>query len=89
MRFSNAEPVCGRYNWSDTSPSLAVVDAIAVVEDVEPTDLHQTLGTTLYDQLDPEALDSLVTSASHVTISFTIGEYRIRIDGDELAISFE
>ena len=43
-------------NIDDTSPTEAVVDAVAEVHDCEPTDLPP-----LSDVLDPEALDGLFT----------------------------
>lgn len=68
----------------DLSPSQAVVQQIAALEGVEPTDLR----TPLYDSLDPEALDDLVASAlgrgldPRLTVVFTFAGYEVRVAGD-------
>uniref|UniRef100_A0A7D5GJ94 Halobacterial output domain-containing protein n=1 Tax=Natrinema halophilum TaxID=1699371 RepID=A0A7D5GJ94_9EURY len=69
----------------DTPPSIAIVRAIAVIEDIDPTDSPTDLGITLYDHVDPAALDSIVTSGdtdSTITIDLTIRndhQYSIRV----------
>ncbi|USZ73565.1 HalOD1 output domain-containing protein [Natronosalvus halobius] len=40
----------------DTPASIAILEAIATIEDVDPTDSPTDLGTTLYDQIDPQHL---------------------------------
>lgn len=72
------------YDWSATSPSIAAVTALATVIGVDSTDLD----STLYDYVDPDALDALVRdqNSERVTVSFTIDRYRIRFDGDELSV---
>ena len=51
------EPPAESFDWTAAeSPSNAVVDAVSVVSDVEPTEL-----TPLYDAVDPDALDSIFT----------------------------
>ena len=77
------------YNWSNTTPSIAVIDAIAAIENVEASDLEGSLDAPLFNYIDPEALDRLVTSDSQITVSFTFGEYHVLIDGDELSVSYE
>lgn len=76
-----------RFDWMETTPSFAIVSAIAAIENVDPTDLPQVLGTPLYTYVDPEALDTLVTDDRHVALEVAVGDYRIRIDGDELRIT--
>jgi hypothetical protein len=80
---SGANAVHGQYDWSTSRPSITVINAIAALENVEPTDLSMTL----HNHIDPEALDELVTTDSHITISFTLNEYPAWIDGDKLAIT--
>ena len=77
------------YDWSNTAPSTAVIDAIAAIENVEPSDLEGSLEAPLYNYIDPEALDRLVTRDSQITVSFTFGKYHVLIDGDELSVSSE
>lgn len=76
----------GRYTWSNTTPTVAVVNAIAGIEGVDPTDLSTALGTTLYEQIDPEALDALVIAGRHPEIAFTVADYRVEIDENNVSI---
>ncbi|RQH02584.1 HalOD1 output domain-containing protein [Natrarchaeobius oligotrophus] len=76
-----------RYDWSRTTPSFAVVDTIAGLEGVDPVDLSTAFGTTLFDHVDPESLDTLVTADGNVSIAFPIDDYFVRIDGSVLCIS--
>lgn len=46
---------------NETPPSIAIVRAIAVIEDTDPIDSQTDLGITLFDHFDPTALDQLVT----------------------------
>ncbi|WP_290810339.1 HalOD1 output domain-containing protein [Halovivax sp.] len=48
-----------RYD-NDTPPSVAIVRAIAAIEDVDPRESPDTLGIALHDHLDSAALDRLV-----------------------------
>lgn len=82
-RESGANAVHGQYDWSTSRPSIAVINAIAALENVDPTDLS----VILHNHIDPEALDALVATDSHITISFTLNEYRVKIDGDKLVIT--
>lgn len=75
------------HDWTETSPSVAVLEAIAAVEGVSPTDLHTDHNITLYDSVDLEALDALLTHDSEVTVSFTVDDYRVHISGELLTIS--
>lgn len=62
------------------SITLAIVDAIAALEDVEPTKLDP-----LYYYIDPEALDALfrdATSKGSRRLTFTYREYEITVAGD-------
>lgn len=74
------------YDWSQTPPSMTVVEALATVEDVSSTELTQRLGGPLYEYVDPGSLDSLVSGSQDISISFAIDSYRIHIDGSELTI---
>lgn len=77
------------YNWSNTSPSIAVINAIAAIENVESSDLEGSLDAPLFNYIDPEALDKLITSDSQITVSFTFDEYHVLIDGDELSVRYD
>lgn len=75
------------YDWSVTAASTATIAALATLEEVDPVELSDVFGTPLYDHVDPEALDTLVAGEGHVTLSFLIDDYRVRIDGEELTIT--
>lgn len=82
------EPLIRRtYDWSATAASMATLTALGTLEEVDPVELSDVFGTTLYDHVDPEALDALVAGEGHVTLSFLIDDYRVRIDGEELTIT--
>ncbi|ADB62090.1 hypothetical protein Htur_3226 [Haloterrigena turkmenica DSM 5511] len=76
----------------DTPPSIAIVRAIAVIEDVDPMDSPAELGLTLFDHVDPTALDRLVAETpgrSTVTVDLTIHTdhyYCVRIRGNHLIV---
>lgn len=75
-----------RHDWSNTPPSLAVIQALASIEDVDPAGLD----LRLHEYIDPEALDRVVANSREdsVAISFVIGRYRVAIDDDELTVGY-
>ena len=63
---------------STTNPSQAIIERIADLEGICPTELTPPL----YSAVDPDALDALVSSPageSSVSVRFTYKEYDIRI----------
>ncbi|MBZ6496189.1 HalOD1 output domain-containing protein [Natrinema longum] len=84
-----SESVHHHYDWATTEPSMAIIGAIASLEEVTPADLSTTLDNTLYDYVDPEALDALVTADSRLVISFSIADYGVRITEDGLTIRYD
>ena len=79
---------CIDYRYDgDTPPSVAIVQAIAAIEDVDPMDSPTDLGITLYDHVDPTALDRLVTGNSGdsaVSVDLTVHndyQYDVRVQG--------
>ncbi|WP_224448274.1 HalOD1 output domain-containing protein [Haloprofundus salilacus] len=80
---------CRKYDWSATAASMATLTALGTVEEVDPVELSDVFGTTLYNHVDPEALDTLVAGEERVNLSFSIDDYRVRIDGEELTISHQ
>lgn len=66
---------------SGRSPSVAVVEAIAAVEDVDVTELDP-----LFDDVDPEVLDQLFgqgdASASTKSLKFTVDNWTVFVRGD-------
>ena len=64
------------------APSEAVVEAVAALEGVEPTTLE-----TLYDHINPEALDHLFADSSGATVptklcTFTYCGWNVFVRGD-------
>lgn len=86
MNYS--ESVQSQYDWSNIAPSQAIVKAIASIENVEPVDLSVEEDWTLHDHVDPEALDTLMDEDDPVSVSFTVGAYKIQIEGRTLQICF-
>ncbi|WP_306059841.1 HalOD1 output domain-containing protein [Natronococcus wangiae] len=78
---------------SRVSPHVAVIDALASLENIEPTAVDTELGIVLYDYIDPAALNSLVTSGTEtndVEISFEIDSdetYSVTITADRVTVA--
>lgn len=72
-----------RYDWTETPPSMAVVEAVA---DAAGRDM--TAIDPLYEHFAPDALDALVrsnggpTADGNTTVSFHFGDYRVTVAGD-------
>ncbi|AGB38912.1 HalOD1 output domain-containing protein [Natronococcus occultus] len=57
----------------DTAPTVAVLETIAALEDVDATTLGDEFGLVLHDHLDPAALDAMFTSEfTRASVSVTI-----------------
>ena len=71
-----------RSDWSGTGqPSIAVVEAVADATDRDPLAVD-----SLYDYLDTDALDALVTptedgTGADVRVSFTYDSVRVLVEG--------
>lgn len=79
---SGAESTCMiRHEWGGSdSPSTAVIEAVAAATNHDPTDMPP-----LYDHIDPDALDLLMTPraddrANAITVSFIYEDVAVRID---------
>lgn len=70
---------------AETPASIAVVQAICTLEHLEPTTAVTELGFTLYEHIDPEALDMILTDGTgsgETVITFkveTTDEYIVEI----------
>lgn len=69
-------------DWSARTPSVAVIEAIATVESVDPANFSPLL----HQHVNTEALDELVTGSSNISVSFSFEGYQVQIDGDQLTI---
>lgn len=74
-----------QFDWTETRPSAAVTEHISAMTGREQTDF-----APLYETIDPEALDSLIGSASRsapVSISFEYAGHSVTVRSDgELVI---
>lgn len=77
------EVVRGRYEWSSTRPSTAVIESVAAAADRAPTELEP-----LYNYVDPDALDALVRAGSTqategvTTLVFRFDGYDVTVYSD-------
>lgn len=68
------------YDWSVTSPSTAVVSAVAATLDCDPETLDP-----LYESIDPDAFDAVVQSGrastpeGNITVSFTYAAHQVTV----------
>jgi len=77
------------HDCADISPSLAVVEAIADLADVDPVDLADETGIVLYEHVDPDALDALVAdrpAGVDVDISFSVDDYRVSVGDTSVVV---
>ncbi|MFD1685837.1 HalOD1 output domain-containing protein [Halobellus litoreus] len=77
------ETVRARYDWESTPPSTAIVETIAEATGDNPTALEP-----LYESVDPDALNALLTSVPSRTagrdlrISLSVDGHAITVFGD-------
>jgi hypothetical protein len=69
---------------NDESPTIRIVEAVANVLDVEPTNLDPPLGFVL----DPDALDTLCGMDGHISVSvqFQYADCHVTIDDDDIIV---
>lgn len=72
-----------QYDWSETSPTRAVVQALAGAANCGPTDMDP-----LYDYVDPDSLDAIVgrsrtaTDGRGMMVSFPVESRQVTVHGD-------
>ena len=72
-----------QYDWSSTSPSIAVMETIAAVSDCRQEELDP-----LYERINPDSLDDIVDprftkrADARSTVSFGYGEYHVTVRSD-------
>lgn len=85
---TDAPPIArNRYDWSETPPSLAIVQSLSEVEN-DPLDVTTSTSKTLSDYVDPDALDALYETQNRELPStvVTIEAYDVSISGQEIAV---
>ncbi|WP_440769583.1 HalOD1 output domain-containing protein [Natronorubrum sp. DTA28] len=83
----NETSVQRQCDWSTATPSTTAINVIAAIEDIDPVALSEQLETTLFDHVDPEALDTLLATSADIEISFALEEYTVRLDEGTVAVS--
>lgn len=77
----NGDRVLGTYHWNGggQSPSLAIIDALADLQDVAPTKLE-----ILHNSIEPEALDTLLCHDpdGQIVVEFRRGDYLVTVQED-------
>jgi translation initiation factor 2B subunit (eIF-2B alpha/beta/delta family) len=59
------------------SPSVAVIETVAKLEDSDELDIT----TPLYDYINPDALDRLLTENPAASVSFEYDSYQVVVEG--------
>lgn len=80
---SRDSPLLERQYGAETPASVAVIGAVATLEDTDPIEFATEFGVTLNDWLDPKALDQLVGTGDGlgtVAVEFLALDYRVRVD---------
>ena len=86
--YGEPAPIHEAHHDADDSLSVTIIDALASVEGVDPTDTD----LRLYDEIDLEALDALFrrdSGAGHWRFEFSVLEYRVIVDADGHISIFE
>lgn len=76
-------PVLAEREHDDTTPpSIAVVYALSTALETDPVECSTEHGFTLYDYVDPEALDTLLADdrrEGRVTVELSVNDHLLRI----------
>ncbi|KAA9398918.1 hypothetical protein Har1130_11970 [Haloarcula sp. CBA1130] len=76
----NPDTLHAEFDWGAVSPSVAVIQTVAIAADREAIEL-----APLIETLDPDALDELFTHSSGpdsaVSLSFQLGQYAVTVTG--------
>lgn len=72
--------------WTGSDPMPEIVESLADIEGVSPSDLSNELEGPLYNYVDGGALKRLITHSEGVSISFTVESYRVELDDRQLTI---
>lgn len=86
--FNGDGTVVVEYSPDESTPtSIAIVRAIAAIEDVDPIDLE----CTLHDYVEAEALDRLTAhdGLGRLGVDFSVCGYRVRVDNSDTITVFE
>lgn len=74
------------YDWTETPPSVAVVEALADIKNVAADTPAAERRIEIADHVDPDALDRVLERGG-AEVSFDLKRYRVHVDGEELTVS--
>lgn len=80
------EPVTREYDWTTDSPCFAVIDTIARYEGIDTDRMSEQL-PPLHTTVDPDALDSLLTSSATLDFSFTYADYHVSVTDETVTVA--
>ena len=85
---SVSETVRVEHGSDGPSPSRAVIEAVADAASVDPVDLADEAGIVLYDHVDLDALDVLVsgTAEATVNVSLSVADYDVSVDATAVVV---
>lgn len=75
------------YDWTEISPTVAILEAIAAHEYGDASQRSVVLDAPLHNVVETDALAALVRSEPPATVTFPVGEYRVRIDGNGVRVT--
>lgn len=84
-----AERIEQQYDWAETSPSVAVIDAIANIEGLPTSRMAEQLDPPLEQTLPTDAFNALLEANHAISVAFTFAAYHVRITGDIVSVTRE
>lgn len=87
MTSGDTTGVQRQFDWESVPPTVAVLEAIAVLEHGTPERSGEVLDQPLNDTVDTDALDRLVRDATSVFVEFSVSNYAIQIRDDTVSIT--
>lgn len=75
------------FDWGTVSPSVAIVESIEMLEHGEVTNTADVLEMPLKKYIDADALNTLVTSNSQLSLSLEVDDYQVEIEGDTVGVT--
>jgi hypothetical protein len=88
MEFNSSHwEVEREYDWSITTPNVAVLESLAVYEHGDSERVGDVLELPLTEYTDPDGLDRFVRNTPSPILEFRLQEYRVRIQDNTVSIT--